>query len=913
MKLFHTAPESSLLYRQFRHRAPLLIALSFLLPFLIQLLGCLAMLVTPFGKHSLAISDGQFYLNSLMHLARKLRGQENWLYTFKSGLGANAWSSLSWGGFNPVLMLALFANLETMPDWFTWISLVNLALCGVSMYLLLAGVYGHRLSHLILSTSYALIGFSVVNCYQTLFFIGVQTLPIVALGLYRLLRGENPLLYVLSLAVCIFLNFYFGFMLCVASVLLFCAYCYLHNDELRGRRWKLFGTFAICSVIAGLLAAPMWLPALKAFTGGDGRVNQTELSEFRFSENMPFLQIFSKLFSGANSTNELVSGLPNVFCGILTVALVILFFLNKRTEKRKKAAAGALLLFYLLSFYITAFTLVMHGGTHTNWFPYRYSFVFSFLLLWIAADQLVRIDELTIKDAKRCGLILLAGVLLVFSVRYEFITAGTVLLDLALLCLMWAGFRFYKTKPERTPRRLLSLFLLLVVSVNLYVNYISSIKKMQDWEMNLAEYSDNVMQTGAATQALNIAESGFFRMEKDKSESDSVGADATLYGYNGVSHSGPAERTFVHKGLNRLGINWFDMRHWYSEGVPAATDALLGLKYLISARDLEAEKGYEERLQFDAASIYLDPYALRVAILADTDAAQLTLGSDAFQNLNAVWRGMAGGEKDVFIEQADVTFTLVPQTTVQTTTSAALKTSVSNTESGIKTDEHAAAYIEYSFIAERSGPVYAFDTSIPESSQGVNSPVIKCLGVYQTGERVSGITEVSADYASGEVFRGYCAGLAIAYADNEALAGYAALLNARPTTFDPTHENDVVGSFTADEGQRLLFTIPWDEGWSLYIDGKPAAIDKTWNLFMSAQVPAGTHSYELKFFPAWMRSGLILCAAAFAGLLVLLIVRRTGRKKAAAAEIEAPAEDGTAAVDGTPAEDGTPVDKETTE
>ena len=58
-------------------------------------------------------------------------------------------------------------------------------------------------------------------------------------------------------------------------------------------------------------------------------------------------------------------------------------------------------------------------------------------------------------------------------------------------------------------------------------------------------------------------------MEKDESESETVGADPQLYFYNGVSHSSPAERMFVHKQLNRLGINWFDMRHWYSEGIPA--------------------------------------------------------------------------------------------------------------------------------------------------------------------------------------------------------------------------------------------------------------------------------------------------------------------------------------------------------
>ena len=42
-------------------------------------------------------------------------------------------------------------------------------------------------------------------------------------------------------------------------------------------------------------------------------------------------------------------------------------------------------------------------------------------------------------------------------------------------------------------------------------------------------------------------------MQKDFSESDSVGADATLYNYN-EADQGSTMRMFVHKQLNKLGI-----------------------------------------------------------------------------------------------------------------------------------------------------------------------------------------------------------------------------------------------------------------------------------------------------------------------------------------------------------------------
>lgn len=629
---------------------------AFFIPFFILVLALIALHITPFGNHSLAITDAKFYINGEMFFSRLLRGHENILYSFNNGLGGNEWSQFAWGGFSFGNLLSYFATLETIPSVFTWICTVNLSLCGLTMYFLLAYVKGHKISNLIFSTSYALVGFNVVNCYQTGFVLGPEILPLVILGLLVLLRGKSPLLYIISLAFCAFFNFYFAFHLCVISLIYFLAYIYVNEHELKGRIKKITVQWLVSSLIGGLLAAPMWLPTLKAYSGG-GRLNQTSVSEYTFDENMPFIRMFSKLFSGANSTNELVVGLPNIFCGILVLSLVVLYFMNKKVDIRRKRTAGIVLGFYLLTFYIHAFSLIMHGGTHTNWFPYRYSYVFSFLLICLAAEEFRYIDEITFQDTKRCGIVLFFTVILVFDVSYEFVSVGTVLLDLLLLLLMWMGFWFYRTRPDKAPLRTFSLLLLILVCINLYANFIVSTKKVQEWELDLEEYRKNTFISGSLIDALNMLEEPFFRMEKDKSESSSVGADSYLYNYNGVSHSGPAERMFIHQGLNKLGINWFDMRHWYSEGIPAATDTLLGLKYLISERDLAEEKDYTKKIGIEDKYIYENPNPLKVSVLSNKEIQNLELGDNVFDNLNQVWKTMAGEEKDVFTMLDDITFT----------------------------------------------------------------------------------------------------------------------------------------------------------------------------------------------------------------------------------------------------------------
>ena len=880
MKLFSMKDAAGVRSRE--HRA-LLVLLSIIFPAMVMVLALVGLRVVPFGdKHNLAITDAKYYLNGLMYFARLMRGQENFLYSFNNGLGLNEWSSISWGGLAPASLLSLFATLETIPAWFTWICVANVSLCGLTMYLMLAGLKGPKPSHLIFSTSYAMIGFNVVNCYQTGFFQGVQLLPLMVLGLWRLLQGKGPWLYILSLAVCVFTNFYFGFSLCVASVLLFLAYMYVRREALRGRALGLFIKYSLSSLIAGLLAAPMWLPALKAFSGG-GRLDQTEIAEYSFRENMPFIRIFSKLFTGANSTNELVVGMPNIFCGILAVALVVLYFIDRGVEVRRKRAIGAVLGVYLLGFYIPAFNLLMHGGTHTNWFPYRYSFVFSFLLICVAVEEFERLDALTLRDVRKCGVILLGAALLIFSVSYEFMVGGSVLLDFALLLVMGFGFWFYKTKPERAPFRVLSMFLLILVCLNQYFNFMISTHGVREWELDIEEYNKNIMVSGALTDTVRLTDDGFFRMEKDVSESASVGADPLLYDYNGVSHSGPTERMFVHQQLCRLGINWYDMRHWYSEGIPAATDDLLGLKYLISSRDLTEEKGYTKLITMQDTSLYKNENALPYAILSAEACQEIELGADVFENLNAVWKAMTGRDEDIFTRQEDITFTAVHAVADAPVNSAELADffdDAGEETSDDKPEKVKKAGIEFSFVATKDGPVYRFDTSIPDSSRGLVTPAIHFCGVYRRGETVTGKMDVNgAQVVTDELLRGYCANLVFAVADSEVLETYSALLNARDATFDVRRENDVTGAFTAGAGERMLFTIPWDEGWTCTIDGQPAAIDKTWDLFMSVKVPEGSHTYEMKFFPAWLNYGLYLCGAALLGLLAMMVYYARGRKE----------------------------------
>ena len=306
------------------------------------------------------------------------------------------------------------------------------------MYLLLADTRGHRLDNLLFSTCYALMGFSVVNNYNILFSVGPLLLPLVILGLRKLLRGESPLLYILSLGYAVACNFQMGFIICTAALLIFLVLLFFSVE--RKNRVPKVRSFVLCSLIGGMLASAVWLPGLLGIA--EGRAAQTSLEDFIFTDNGPTMDLFARYFSGAASVSQLIDGLPAVFCGILPLYLSLLFFLDTGISRKKKAGALLLLGISLLSFYIRTFTTAFQGFATANWFNYRQSYVFSFTLILLAAEEAGRIDDMPLRTVLRCGALLGCVALLIFFKQYEFVSGSMAVMDFVILQLWEEPFGF---------------------------------------------------------------------------------------------------------------------------------------------------------------------------------------------------------------------------------------------------------------------------------------------------------------------------------------------------------------------------------------------------------------------------------------------------------------------------------------
>ena len=80
--------------------------------------------------------------------------------------------------------------------------------------------------------------------------------------------------------------------------------------------------------------------------------------------------------------------------------------------------------------------------------------------------------------------------------------------------------------------------------------------------------------------------------------------------------------------------------------------------------------------------------------------------------------------------------------------------------------------------------------------------------------------------------------------------------------------NGFVATSSFETDRFVVFTVPWESGWSATINGEPAEIEKVNRGVMGIKVPAG--ECEIKF--DYVTPGLKAGAAATAGAAVILII-----------------------------------------
>jgi hypothetical protein len=77
----------------------------------------------------------------------------------------------------------------------------------------------------------------------------------------------------------------------------------------------------------------------------------------------------------------------------------------------------------------------------------------------------------------------------------------------------------------------------------------------------------------------------------------------------------------------------------------------------------------------------------------------------------------------------------------------------------------------------------------------------------------------------------------------------------------------------------LYLSIPYERGWSVYVDGKKTSTVKVFDAMLGAELAPGEHEVELRYFPDGLGKGIVISVSAVIAFLLLLSADNARKKR----------------------------------
>ena len=813
---------------------------SFIIPIIIMIGVYLSQGIYWNSDNSPLLGDG-FHQYVIFDIALRNILHENGslFYTFTSGLGLNfyALSSYYLGSF--LSPLVYFFDLTNMPDAVYLTTLLKFGLISLSTYFSLNKLFQSmpKPLKLALSTSYALMSFTVSQLEIKTWLDVFILIPLIITGLQLLITEKKFLLYFTSLSILFIQNYYFGYM--TALFLIFWYLCQISWDF--KTRKSSFLDFVITSFLAGMASLILTLPTLfDLHTHGE---KLTEVTKFQ-TENSWYLDLFTKQFIGSFDTTK-YGAIPMIFVGLLPFILTILFFTLTSIKFHVKLIYAIFFAFLIASFYIEALDLFWQGMHTPNMFLHRYAWIFSTLLIYTAAEVLNRLKEIKVWNFLVSLFLLVIGFLATIYLKshYSFLTDLNILLTLEFLVVY-------------------SLLLLAVIkkfiSVNLFAILIS-LFIMVEMSLNASSQMDGIAKEwgfasrSAYSRDIPSMESfstyignQFTRTEKLETQ---TGNDSMKFNYNGISQFSSVRNRSASSTLDKLGFksSGTNLNLRYANNSILA-DSLFGIQYNISENPID-KYGFQDVYQKDNLTLYENQFSLPIAFASQSVYNDVKFNEHTLDNQASFLNQLANVDFDYFSP--------IPYEKTENTDDLISVTSSSNEDAAIQyqieVPENSQVYLSFTNLHFSNDKQKKVDILVNgEKKTFTTDNIFSFFNLGYTKEKKTFNINVSfpgnsqVSFESPTFYR----------LDTQTLTEAIQKIKEQPVTVS-TSKNKFFATYDVQQDTSIFFTIPYDKGWSAYQDDKKIEIKQAQTGFMKVDIPKGKGTITLSFIPHGFITGAI--------------------------------------------------------
>ena len=786
--------------------------------------------------NTLFLSDGYDQYSALMAQFQKiLNGNDSLFYSFKGGLGYPFLGTFLYYLSSPFNLLLLF--IKDINTFMIITTLLKLTLASITAHIFFDYHFKKesKLYTIVFSIAYVFLAYNMRYFFNIMWMDAVYLLPLLLLGIDKLIEQKKKILFTVSLILFIVTNYYMGYMACVFSLIYFNYRIIIKHNLTNIVKENLL--FIIQLSLCLLLSAFVLIPII---TYIPNYARSTSMSEIGLQFNLSIIDFFKSFLIGSASKTELLNPKSfHLYMGIFTLPLIFFYFVNNAFSKKEKLLTVTVIIILFISTACNYVNYMWHGFSPPQFFNGRFTFFFSLFLLFISYKSLTNIKNIGIRSYI---------VTFIFLTTIFYFADKTILLKANLFFLFAALFCFAFLEYQKI---FMPAILTVIIMIEIIINSMNAVSTFKFADTKEVK-KDKETYLPAIKYIQKNDTTLFYRIETDGTKPynspimyDYVGIDmflSTIYVDNATF--------FIDLGYGS-GSTKINTLSYYSG--KEVIDSLLGVKYHIETETDLINPHYillnTHNTNQKTIAVYENPYALPLGYMVSNNVLSVKKRDNALEYQNSIYKALINQDINIFdaIELTQINMDV------------------------------------YSFINTQPHPIHIF-TKINITNNYSNFKVFvnnkKTLKIKDFD-----IVEIRNDFLIGEELiidydnldMDNFIGVYAAYYNHDNFVYIIDELKKNTLDIEVFKSSYIKGKITStDERNILLLTIPYEDNWNVYVDGKKVKPLKVLDNLIGIELEPGLHTIELKYRPKELYTGIFVSITT---LLLILLFRLKHKKR----------------------------------
>ena len=838
-----------------KHRNELIITGIITILYLIYMIICR---IHPFGDHSLFRSDvkGQ-YFEYWIYMKNAFMGKDSFIYSFTKSIGGNVFGIWAYYLLSPYNILFLISKPESYIDIFTLMTYLKILSASLALYAFSKYKTQNNQIKIFASIAYGLMGYVVAYQMNIMWLDGVILLPIIAIGVIKIIKENKFNTYIISLALALITNFYIGFEIFLFICMYFIYELILSEEK---NKFKTILRFALYTAISIGIASIIIVPTYFVIKGGKGAGLAIAKSDI-LKRNFKFIEFLPKFLIGSETKSQIYgNGTPIAYCGILTLVLTEIFLLSQKIKVKEKILTIVFIVMMILIMNNKLLNLIFHGLKETTGYPYRYAFCISFLLILTALRTGNYIKEIEVPKLVIIFLInLLIGIFMLMQ-NYKFIETQYITISMMIAATYIVTILIDK-KINIMP------LIGVILCIELLINYTFTFKELEDNEAKINTYMRNYAEFKNPVKEIIDNDKEFYRMEKT---SNFYLNDSLMLNYKGISHSSSTFDKNVSDLLKKIGYSYYMDWPSYGRGNTIITDMLFNIKYKISNH--EDEEYFKNERTYGKHYLLKNEKYLPLGFASDGYIKKIEESKSPFEIQNKILNNLTNSNEKYF-KDVQVKETKYNNINKISDNEYQRKDESSNIELKINEIDNKNLYFYIDTNYELDNPAFKiyvndefYDNYAGAAKNGIlninNKNKVNNIKIYfMTNEKIN-IKEIQIKGIDKKEFE-------------------TAYTKIQQSTNNIKYKNETLTmDVNANKDGYLNIIIPNEDSWQIKIDGKTVK-QLPDSEFISVKINQGQHKIVMQYKLKGRKIGILLLVLSVIALITLNVYTIKRKKKIA--------------------------------